>query len=124
MFGLLTRKQAEKEFCKIAQGFKDIKQDITSRSEIELMIENKILKLREVSSQTLQTPIRKKVNRLLNKAEIMQEIALNEEKGLSTMEMYDIVVSEKKMCKKSCFFKHLKIVRNKNLQTTQTKITN
>ena len=91
------------------------------------MIREAVLNIREVNPRSPReetTKIRKKVNRLLNKAEIMQEIRDMEQQGLSTMEMSDIIIDEKQMCRKSCFFKYLKIVRNKTLQTPQTMKTN
>ncbi len=121
MFGILTKKQAEKEFCKIAQSFKDIKEYVVSKSEIDLMIENKILKLREVIPQTPQTPLRKRANKILDKAEIMQEINSMLQQGLSTSEAQHQIIDIKGMCRKSCFFKYLKIVRNKSLQTMRTE---
>ena len=41
-------------------------------------------------------------------------------KGYSTQEMFNVIVDEKQLCKKSCFFKYLKIVRANSKQTPQT----
>ena len=99
-----------------------------SKDKIDLMIreafDRERLKVREPTPRTPQTKIRKKVNVLLNKAEIMQEIRDMEQKGLSTTEMYQEMVNIKKLCKKSCFFKYLKIVRVKGLQTPRTTQAN
>ena len=91
------------------------------------MIENKILKLHEENTRSPReetTKIRKKVNRLLNKAEIMQEIRDMEQQGLSTMEMQDIIVTQKQLIKKTCFYKYLKLVRQIIPRTTRTPQTN
>ena len=124
MFGLLTKKQAEKEFCKIAQGFKDLKKDIVARSEIELLIENAILKnnkVRELNPRTSRTTMRKKADKLLDKVEIMREIASMEKQGHSTQEMFNIIVEEKQLIKKTCFYKYLKKVREQIANTPRTK---
>ncbi len=122
MFGFTNKKRLKRSLEKIKEEIKDLKKDIVSKSEIELIIENKILKLREANPQTSQTPIRKRVNKLLNKAEIMQEIRTLEQQGLSTTEAYDQIVNIKGLCRKSCFYKYLKIVRGNIAQTPQTDI--
>ncbi len=74
------------------------------------------LKVREVSPRTPQTKMRKKVNTLLNKAEIMQEIRVMEQKGISTEDIYNNIVNIKQLCKKTCFYKYLKIIRKQSAE--------
>ncbi len=128
MFGLLTRKQAEKEFCKIAQGFKDLKKEIVMRREIELMIENVILKnkneIPQINSRTPRTQRRKKADKLLDKAELLSEMANLSKNGHSTQEMFNIIVEQKQLCKKTCFYKYLKKVHEEFARTPQTKTPN
>ena len=126
MFGLLTRKQAEKEFNKISQGFKDIKKDMISKDKIDLMIreafDRERIKIHEQIPRTPQTQRRTKVNKLLDRAEIMQEMASLEQKGLTTGEIYSIIVDEKQLIKKTCFFKYMKIVRENSARTPRTNL--
>ncbi len=128
MFGLITRKQAEKEFNKISQGFKDIKKDIVSKDKIDLMIreafDRERIKLHEQTPRTPQTKRRTKVNKILDRAEIMQEIASLEQKGLTTGEIYNIIVDEKQLIKKTCFFKYMKIIRENSARTPRTEQQN
>ena len=132
MFGLLTRKQAELEFCKISQGFKELKKDIVSKKEIELMIKEAVLdlktnqfaKLREVNPHTPRTKRRTKVNKLLDKAEILSEMSNLLKKGLSSGEVFNIIVDDKQLIKKTCFFKYLKAIRENSTQTPRTLETN
>ena len=118
MFGL--RKQINKELKKISQSFKDIKKDMITKDKIDLMIreafDRERLKVREVSPRTPQTKMRKKVNTLLNKAEIMQEIRVMEQKGISTEDIYNNIVNIKQLCKKTCFYKYLKIIRKQSAE--------
>lgn len=130
------------EFKKIKDSFKsqdfkikELENKIVPEKEIKLLIENAILKagkiekveLREPIPRTTRTPqtkIRKKGEKLLDKVEIMAEIGSMLKQGLSTTEMYDIIVNEKEMCKKTCFYNYLKNVREPTPRTTRTPITN
>lgn len=111
VFGLFKRKDAKEEFNKISNSFKEIKKNLVPRKEIELLIENAILKIKETPQTIPRTKLRKKVSVLLDKAEIMQEIKDMEQKGISTNDMFNIIVNQKKLIKKTCFYKYLKIIR-------------
>ena len=78
------------------------------------------LKVRETTPQTPRTIKRKKADRLLDKAEIMAEIGSMLQKGLSTEEIYDNIVNVKGYCKKTCFYKYLKKVREQIARTPRT----
>ncbi len=82
------------------------------------------LKVRESTPQTPRTQMRKKADKLLNKAEIMAEIGSMLQKGLSTTEIHNNIVDIKGLCKKTCFYKYLKKVRVKFARTTQTNSMN
>ena len=118
------------------QAYKEMKDEMVSKREVELMIGERMLELHTETTQTPrtspqttsqttpQTYKRRKADILFNKVEIMQEIASLEELGQSTTEMYDTIVHVKQLCKKSCFFKYLKMVREQMIQTPRTKIAN
>lgn len=129
----------KKEFKKIAESFKrkddillelkeeikDIKNQILSKKEIELMIRESLLDFREHIPRTPRTsPMRKKANKILDKVEVMQEIASHLQNGLSTTEMYKLIVKEKKLCKKTCFYNYLNKVRKNFPRTPRTKFAN
>ena len=142
MFWFPTKKEIKKEFKKIANSFKkrdqdieELKKDIVSKKEIDLMIREAVLKIRENSARTPQTSqrtpnskIRKRANKILNKAEIMHEIGSMLQKGLPTEEIHHNIVDVQGLCKKTCFYKYLKIVRGKIReqapQTPRTQTTN
>ena len=124
-----------KEFNKIRDSFKkrdreikELKDLIVSKDMIKLMIENEMLKikseLREPIRTTPRTDKRKKADKILDKAEIMSEIGSMLQKGLSTQEAYIQIVEIKSLCKKTCFFKYLKIVREQIAQTPRSDIVN
>ncbi len=138
MWWLVTKKQIKAELRKIVNSFRQSKKDIKdlghelatlkdtqiSKREIDLMIREAMLKTPESAFHTPQTTsqtpqrtpsrtlIRKKADRLLDKAEIMAEIRSMLEKGHTTTEAYDQIVSIRGLCRKTCFFKYLKEVRN------------
>ena len=126
-----TKKEVKKEFIKIKNSFKKRDSKILAleknlndlKKEIEL-----IYKLREPTPRTLertpQTAIRRKANKILNKVEIMQEINSLLKKGLSTTEIYEIIVNQKALIKKTCFFKYIKVVREQSARTLRTTLTN
>ena len=122
MFGL--RKQINKELKKISQSFKDIKKDMITKDKIDLMIreafDRERLKFREVSLQTPRTSKRKKADKLLDKAEIMSEISSMLKNGLSTTEIHHQIVEFKGYCKKTCFYKYMKAVREQFARTPRT----
>jgi len=130
-----TKKEVKKEFEKIKGSFKkrdskidDLKKEIVSKKEIELMIKEAVLdlkasqlnKLREVNPRTPRTKRRTKVNKLLDRAEIMSEMLNLSKKGYSTGEIYNIIVEEKQLIKKTCFFKYMKLIRENSARTPRT----
>ncbi len=128
MFGLLTKKQAELEFSKIAQGFKEIKKEITSRSEINLLIENAILKNKspqvsitsKKSQDTIETKIMNRVRRN-KKALVMAEISKLKDNH-SVIEMFDVIVLEKGLCSKASFYRYVASLKSQSqIQETELK---
>ena len=121
MFGLLKRKEAKEEFDKISKAFKDMKKDMISKKEIELMIKEAILDVKETSlyepiireptPRTSRTKLRKKADKILDKAEICSEMANLLKEGYSSKEVFDIIVNQKQLIKHTCFYKYMKIVR-------------
>ena len=111
----------------IKQDFKDLKKEIVSKEEIILLIENAILKqgvVRELTPQTPRTNLRKKADKLLDKVEIMREMASMLELGHTTTEMYKEIVDVKGLCRKTCFYNYLKLVHKKSSQTPRTRFKN
>jgi len=127
MWGLLSKKRFREEMMKIANSFKsrdkeisELRANIVSKDTIKLMIENEILKVHKPVQTSARTAKRKKADRILDKAEIMHEIASMLQKGLSTNEAYNQIVNVKKLCGRTCFFKYLKIVREQTPRTPRT----
>lgn len=138
MWLIPTKKEINKSFDKIKSHFSELvaqsldnrilieenKSNIVSRKEIELMIREAILNIKEstprTKTRTPRTSLRKKAEKILNKVEIMQEIKSLINKGLSTNEVYNIIVLEKQLIKKTCFFKYIKIVREQTPRTPRT----
>lgn len=120
MFGLLTKKQAEKEFCKIAQSFKDLRKEITPRSEINLLIENAILKNKSQQvpiipkkyQDKIETRIMNKVRRS-KKALVLAEIS-KLEASMSVIEMYEDIVLTKGICSKASFYRYVASINLKS----------
>jgi len=133
-----TRKQIKKELEKIAEAFrkrdedlKEVKKEIVSKKEIELMIKEAVLeikadmfKVREKGSRTPRTVMRKKAEKILDKAEILSEMANLSKKGHSTTEMFNLIVNEKQLCKKTCFYKYMKKVREQIAEVRGMNNTN
>ena len=127
MFGLLTRKQAEKEFCKIAQGFKDLKKEITPRSEINLLIENAILKNKSlqvsISPKKSYNKIETKVINRIRKSKkslVMSEIK-KLEPSMSVIDMYEDIVLSKGLCSKATFYRYVASLKSQS-QIPETKL--
>ncbi|KKK55639.1 hypothetical protein LCGC14_3072530 [marine sediment metagenome] len=110
----------------------ELREQVVSKKEIELMIREGILEVREPTPQTSrtttrtspQTNKRKKANKLLDKMEIMAEIASMEETGTATSDIFNEIVTMRGLCRKTCFYKYLKIVRGQAARTPRTKVTN
>ena len=128
----------KKEFKKISNSFNKFRKEISelttlsqsnqesikeliSKKEVDLMIREAILRVqstpfREPIRTTPRTPMRKKADKILNKVEIMREIASLLQKGLSTEDIHNNIVNVKMLCKKTCFYKYLKEVREQSAE--------
>ena len=135
MFWLATKKGVKKSFKKLKEEIKELKQDIISKKEVDLMIREAILKvqsqavspsltIREQTPRSSRTPLRKKADKLLNKVEIMREIGSLLQNGHSTTEIHNIIVNEKALIKKTCFYKYLSKVREQSARTPRIIPTN
>ena len=135
MFGLITKNRFKKELHKISKSFlrrdnaiKEIKEIVVSKKEVDLMIREALLKIQEVTPRTIprtpRTAIRKKADKMLDKAEVMNEMLKLVESGLSTTQIHEIIVTQKALIKKTCFYKYLKIVREQIARTPRTTQTN
>jgi len=101
-----------------------LKNKVVSRDEILLLIENMVLKCSVGASQTTpqttsgitpqttpRTNLRRKAERLLDKAEVMKEIKSLSERGFNTSALCEEIVDIKQLCGKTCFYKYLKEYR-------------
>ncbi len=98
--------------------------DPISEREVKVLIKEEMLQVREPIKIIPRTKKRIKADKILNKIEIMQEIASMLQKGLSTAEIHNIVVLQKSLIKKTCFYKYLKEVREQLTRTPRTNIAN
>ena len=145
MFWLLTKKQFGKELKKLIHSLTQNSNligehnnsiaELTSQSlNNRILIENlekrmteridRLYELREPTPRTSRTTMRKKADKILNKVEIMQEIASLLQKGLSTEEIHQVIVIQKALIKKTCFYKYLKLVRQNIPRSPRTKMAN
>ena len=135
MFGIITEKKLKKITENILKSIEDNKEHINTNSK-EIMI-NKLsnselkgmismLKLREHSPNTPQTTSKyhKKAKKIADKVLIRAEIKKLIDKDLSTNDMYEVVVNEKGLCRKTCFYKHLKHIRDLTAQTPRLEKAN
>ncbi len=130
MFGL--RKFVKGEFKKIANSFRSIKKDIVSREEIDLMIENALLKVQSApNSESKSESNKKQFERVMiqkaNKTRpelIKQAIQMLMERDLTTTNIFNVIVGEKKLCGKTQFYHYLSIVRAGLRTELRTKQTN
>jgi len=124
----VTKKDLKKEQKKIKAAFKELRGEVVSKKEIELMIREGILVVRELTPRTPRTTprttARKKADKLLDKVEIMREIASMEELGTGTNDIFKEIVTIRGLCRKTCFYKYLKLVRERVARTPRTKVTN
>lgn len=127
MWIIPTKKEVKKEFKKISNSFKELKKELVSKKEIELMIRETTLKhyeLRELSPRTTQTKYHRKAKIIADKVHLVNEIKRLLNMNMTTREIYDLIVIDNNLCKKTCFFKYLKIVREQSLRTSRTILTN
>ena len=102
-------------FNKVKKDIEQIDKQIVSKKEIELMIRESLLEVRPRTSPRTspRTYIRKRADKLLDQVEVCSEIRSLLQRGLSTVEMYNIIVLEKTLVKKTCFYKYLKVARER-----------
>ncbi len=105
-----------------------LKEKIVSKLDIRLMIIDEVraeIKRESRTPRTIaRTSQRKRVDKKLDKIEIMQEIGSMLQKGLSTTEIYNVLVIQKAIIKKTCFYKYLKEVRKHIARTPRTNSAN
>ncbi len=143
MFGLLTKKRFDEEIVKIKSSFRQTKKDIrdlndkiVSKSEINLIMENAILKVQSVQySEPITRSSKKKhyekvmtQKALKNRPEVIK-IAIKSliERDMNTTAIFNIIVNEKNLVGKTQFYHYLSLVRNElrtglrpELRTKQT----
>ena len=137
-----TRKQIKKEFEKIAEAFKkrdedfkEVKKEIVSKKEIELMIKEAILDLK-VQFGTLSglksEPKQKKAIKQFEKvvyqrAKILRPEAIKTQirgllaKGIKTTDIFNTIVKEKDLCGKTQFYHYLSLVRSESPELVRTE---
>ena len=121
------KKKVRKSFKKIRNQIKHLQKNSVNKKQVEKMIKEALQTPRinpRLIEQAPQTAIRRKANKILNRVEIMQEMSSLLKQGLSTGEILQIIVNEKMLIKKTCFFKYMKIIREQSARTPQTKIAN
>ena len=127
MFGLLSKKQAEKEFSKVSQSFRDIKKDFKDLNKDLTSNKEKIARLEGVVSMIIkEKPVSQshKVPNNLNKSQDKIEIKIvnrvrRNKKAIvkaeivklrdshSVIEMFEIIVLEKGLCSKASFYRYV-----------------
>lgn len=117
-------KKLTRSFNKIYQRVVILEKEKITKQDIEELINKRINELREQTPRTPRTKIRRKAERLVNRVELIAEIKEMIKNGFATTEIYNVIVEQKKMCEKTCFYKHLKGVRKLIARTPRTKIAN
>ena len=139
-----TKKEVKKEFEKIFKAFKkrdddieDIKKDLVSKKEIELMIKEAVIDLKlqfgqysEPKSEHRSEPNKKghfervmikKANKTRPEV-IKQAIRGLLDRDLKTTDIYNTIVNEKKLCGKTQFYHYLSLVRSEVRTIVQTEV--
>ncbi len=129
MSGSLSIKQAKEEFKKIANAFRErdkkiltLKNDITSKNEMYLMIKKALREqLREVTTRSTSPnqlkPMQKRVLKRLDTAKIMKAIHSYIQEGYRTNQIKDEIINRFGI-KPTCFFKYLKALREQLREVT------
>ena len=127
---MFKRKEAEKEFSKISDSFKDLKKDIVSSKEkiariegvISMIIKEKSQKVPnnpKKSQDTIEIKVANRVRRN-KKALVMSEIAKLKDSH-SVIEMFEIIVLEKGLCSKASYYRYIAGLKSQS-QTPKTEI--
>ena len=109
---------------KIQEDIKELKNEFVSKKEFDVLIKMVQGGVHGEGLRSSRTTRRVKADKLLDKAELMHEISSMLKSGLSTEEIHHNIVNVKGLCKKTCFFKYLKLVRVKGSRTPLTRLTN
>lgn len=127
-------KLRDKEIRKIKDEIKGLSLGLVSRKEIELMIENAILKAKSgPKSGPNSEPIKKKNNyeRVMvgkikkNHSQAVKTAILRLiEEDMRTIDIYNLIVLEKKLCGKTQFYHYLSLVRTELRTGLRTNIPN
>jgi len=115
-------KRIARSFNRVYERVVALEKEKITRQEIEELISKRIAELREQSPRTPRTKIRQKVEKLVNRVELVAEIRALLKRNLTTTEIFKEIVENRKLCKKTCFYKHLRGVREHVIQTPRTKI--
>jgi hypothetical protein len=142
MWFIPTKKEIKKELKKISDSFKErdkvlkeIRDNIISKKEIELMIKEAVLDLKvqfgalsEPKSEPNQRKEIKQFERVIyQKAKKMRPEAIKQairgllEKDLTTTDIYKEIVENKRLCGKTQFYHYLSLVRNEVRSLVRTE---
>ena len=131
MFGLITKRGLKKAIDFVFKDIQSNKEEIKGNSKEILDLKLQLsemkgivstLEVREATPRSPNEPTKyhKKAKQFADKVEIVNEIKALLNKGLSTTEIYDEIVSNKGLCGKTCFYKYLKKVRSLSPRTPRT----
>jgi hypothetical protein len=142
MWFIPTKKEIKKELKKISDSFKErdkvlkeIRDNIISKKEIELMIKEAVLNLKvqfgalsEPKSEPNQRKEIKQFERAIyQKAKKMRPEAIKQairgllERDLTTTDIYKEIVENKRLCGKTQFYHYLSLVRNEVRSLVRTE---
>ncbi len=132
MFGIITKKKLKIITDEISKDININKNNISTHSkdiiDMRLLVAELkgMIKVREQVANSPQTTsnYHKKAKKIADKVQILAEMKKLINKDFSTQEMYNSVVLDKGLCRKTCFYKYLKIIREQELRTSQTKKAN
>ena len=134
MWFFFSKKQIKKELKKIAKSFKkadedikELRKDVVSKETILLLIENAILKERSAlipispkspqiptiptkSQDSIETRVFNRIKR--NKKAIVFAEINKLSPSSSVVEMYNVIVLEKKLCSKSSFYRYIETMKS------------
>ena len=129
MFWFRLKKRLEKLEGDIKDSFRSAKKDIKNNSKQLHQIEINLAELKGqfVREQPIEIPRtntkhHKKAIKFADKVVLVSEIKAGINKGLSKVELYNLIVTRKGICKKTCFYKHYKIVRDMCSRTSANDI--
>jgi len=134
LFWLVTKRILKKALSLVRKDIKDNKENIEKNSkevmDLKLVLAEmkgmiKVINESKVREQSANSPriitkYHKKAKKIADKVQLVAEIKKLLNKDISTAEMYNIIVLDKKICGKTCFYKHLKKVRELSMRTPRT----